>query len=83
MPDDNPTVVVQQTPQGAVAVAGETVSALKGSPILLVLVLLNIAFLGSAAYYLKNQQDNAFKLVDEIFNRCLPRSTDGTHDPPR
>ena len=72
-----------ETPQGIVTVAGDTVSALKGSPILLVMVILNCVFIAAAAFYLKNQQDNAFKLVDEIFNRCLPRTTDGTHDPPR
>jgi hypothetical protein len=53
-------------------VASDTVAALKTSPLLLVVVLLNCAFLAVAAYYLRTQQETAFKLVDKLFERCLP-----------
>jgi len=39
---------------------------------LLVMVVLNCVFIAAAAYYLKQQQDNAFKLVSTMFDRCLP-----------
>jgi hypothetical protein len=71
MSDDKPppTVVVQ--PQGVVAVATDAIGALRGTPVLLVMVLLNCAFLFAAAYYLRGQQHNAFTLVDKILDRCL------------
>lgn len=53
-------------------VATSTVSALQRTPVLLVVVLLNVAFLGVAAYYLKIQQDSVTKLVTQMFDRCLP-----------
>jgi len=73
MPDDDhtPTVVVQPS-QGVVGVATDTVGALKGSPILLVMVLLNVAFLGVAAFYLRTQQEGIVRLMDKVFDRCLP-----------
>ena len=58
--------------KGAVNVATDTVSALKGTPILLVMVLLNCAFLAVAAYYLRTQQQTAFTLVGRVLDRCLP-----------
>lgn len=58
--------------QGIVGVATGTVDALRGSPMLLVMVVLNCVFIAAAAYYLKQQQDNAFKLVSTMFDRCLP-----------
>ena len=58
--------------QGVVSVASDTIGALKGTPILLVMVLLNCAFLAVAAYYLRTQQQTAFQLVDKLFDRCLP-----------
>ena len=72
MSDDTPPTVVVQPAQGVVGVAAGTVDALRGSPMLLVMVVLNMAFLAAAAYYLRNQQDNAFKLVGAMFDRCLP-----------
>jgi hypothetical protein len=53
-------------------VASDTISALKGSPTLLVMVVLNCVFIGGAAYYLRNQQDHAFELVSKMFDRCMP-----------
>ena len=73
MSDDRPppTVVVQPA-QGVISVAADTIGALRGTPMLLVMVLLNCAFIAAAAYYLHGQQDNAFRLVDKMFDRCLP-----------
>ena len=75
-PDDNarPPTVVVQPPQGVIGVAADTVGALRGSPTLLVMVVLNCMFIAAAAYYLRNQQDNAFQLVGRIFDRCLPQA---------
>jgi hypothetical protein len=56
---------------GVTGVATDTVSALKGTPVLLVMVVLNCVFLAAAAWYLREQQDNAFKLVDKLFDHCL------------
>jgi hypothetical protein len=66
-----PTVVVQPS-QGVVGVAADTIGALRGSPTLLVMVVLNAIFLAAAAYYLRGQQENSFRLVDKMFDRCLP-----------
>jgi hypothetical protein len=66
---DPPLVV---TNPGVVSVASDTVSALKTSPLLLVMVLLNVAFIVAGAWYLRNQQDHAFALVGSLFERCLP-----------
>jgi hypothetical protein len=73
MTDDRPPpTVVFQPSQGVVGVATDTIGALRESPMLLVMVLLNCAFLAAAAYYLRGQQETAFKLVDKMFDRCLP-----------
>jgi hypothetical protein len=61
---------------GVFGTANKTISALTGTPVLLVMVLLNMSFLAVAAYYLRNQQDNAFKLVGNIFDHCLPGHVD-------
>jgi hypothetical protein len=53
-------------------VARDTIGALKGTPILLVMVLLNCAFLGVATYYLRAQQATAYELVGKVLDRCLP-----------
>jgi hypothetical protein len=63
MTDIKPTIV------GA---AAGTIDALRSTPILLVMVLLNCAFLGVAAYYLRSQQASAFVLVGKVLDRCLP-----------
>jgi hypothetical protein len=67
-PQQHPIVV--QSP-GVIGFAGDTVGALKSTPILLVMVLLNCAFIAGAAFYLRNQQENAYKLVDKMLDRCL------------
>jgi len=72
MTDDKPPTVVFTPAQGVVGVATGAVDALRGTPMLLVIVLLNCGFLISAALYLRNQQDHAFGLVKTMFDRCLP-----------
>jgi hypothetical protein len=57
---------------GAAGVASDTINALKTSPVLLVVVILNCAFVAGAAYYLHTQQEGVVKLVAQLFDRCLP-----------
>jgi hypothetical protein len=66
-----PNIIIQPS-SGVIGVATETIGALKGSPILIVMVALNVAFLGAGIYYLGRQQDNVARLVDKLFDRCLP-----------
>jgi hypothetical protein len=70
--EDKPTVV--EPPQGVVSVATGAIDALRTSPILLVMVLLNCVFIFCAAYYLRIQQNNVTRLVDKMFDHCLPKS---------
>jgi len=73
MTDQNrPQQVIVQPAQGAFGVATDTIGALRDSPTLLVMVLLNCAFLAALAYYLHGQQEATYKLVDKMFDRCLP-----------
>ena len=72
-----PNIIIQPS-SGVIGVATETIGALKGSPILIVMVALNCAFIGAGIYYLGRQQDNVARLVDKVFDRCLP---DHDHDP--
>jgi hypothetical protein len=72
MSDDRPPTVVVQPAQGVVAVATDTIGALRGYPVLLVMVILNCVFIAAAAYYLRVQQDNAYKLVGSVLEHCLP-----------
>ena len=74
-PPTTHTTVIQPS-GGMVSVASDTVGALKSTPVLLVLVLLNCTFIGAAAYYFRIQQENVSRLVDKILTRCLP---DGRH----
>ena len=67
-----PPQVVFAPTQGVVGIATGTIDALRTSPVLLVMVLLNCAFLGVAAYYLRTQQQSAFTLVQKVLDRCLP-----------
>lgn len=68
-----PPQVVFAPTQGVVGIATGTIDALRTSPILLVMVLLNCAFLGVAAYYLRVQQQSAYTLVGKVLDRCLPK----------
>jgi hypothetical protein len=72
LPEERPQVVVNTPSQGVTAVAGETIGALSGSPILLVMVLLNLGFLGSAAWYFHQQQIGTERVITQIMDRCLP-----------
>lgn len=57
---------------GITGIASDTVSALKGSPLLLVMVVLNAAFIMAGSYYLSKQQDDTSQVMIKIFDRCLP-----------
>jgi hypothetical protein len=57
---------------GITGVASETISALKSSPILLVMIILNAVFIGAGSYYLSKQQDDTSQVMIKIFDRCLP-----------
>jgi hypothetical protein len=78
-PQQHPIVV--QSP-GVIGFAGETVGALKSTPILLVMVLLNCTFIGAAAFYFRVQQDNVYKLVDKMLDRCLSEKRSELSVPP-
>jgi hypothetical protein len=71
-PAPQPVVV---TNPGVITVATGAIDALRGSPTLLVMVLLNCMMIVAAAYYLRNQQDQAFKSINMIFDHCLPDRT--------
>jgi uncharacterized protein HemX len=70
---DGPQVIVQPA-AGVVSVAGDAIGALKGQPFLLALVLLNAVFIGIAGWYFNTQQHEVSKLVDKMFDRCLPEA---------
>ena len=57
---------------GVFGTANKAIGALSGAPMLLVMVLLNCAFIGAGAYYLRGQQSNAYLLVNRLLDRCLP-----------
>jgi CDP-diacylglycerol pyrophosphatase len=57
---------------GITGVANNTIGALKGSPILLVMVVLNAVFIAAGSYYLSKQQDDTSQVMIKIFDRCLP-----------
>ena len=76
--EPTPTVVnVGKNGNGVFTTANKAIGALSGTPILLVMVLLNVTFIGAAAYYLRSQQMNVTKLVDKILEHCL------AHEPPK
>jgi hypothetical protein len=57
---------------GITGIATGTIDALKGTPILVVMVVLNAAFLGAGSFYLSKQQDDIAQLTDKVLDRCLP-----------
>ena len=73
-----PGVVIQQQPQQSggmvTTIAGGLFDAFKTSPMLLLIVILNIAFAGAASYYLlqmeKYRADDRHELAD-LLNKCL------------
>jgi hypothetical protein len=71
MADEHP-VVIQNQPSGVFETANRVVGAFAGAPMLLLMVILNLGFIGAAAYYLRNQQDQLTKMVSVIMDRCLP-----------
>jgi hypothetical protein len=77
-PSQQPSVVVQGN-GGMFSTANKAIGALTGTPILLVMVLLNCAFIAAAAYYLHGQQDHAFTLVNKLFDHCLALPAERPH----
>jgi hypothetical protein len=63
-------------PNGITGLGGEVIDALKTSPVLLLIVLLNMAFAGSAAYYLSNIENKRSEATKLILDRCIPYAAD-------
>jgi len=58
--------------QGVTGVATGIVDALKTSPVLLLIILLNMAFAGGAAYYLTYIENLRSEYLKLLLDRCLP-----------
>jgi hypothetical protein len=56
--------------------ASETVSALKASPSLLVIVLLNILMVGGLGYFMLNAQANNKHLIELLIAKCADGHAD-------
>lgn len=67
-----PPAIVPVRFDSITGVAGGVVSALATSPVLLLIVLLNMAFAGSAAYYLANIENKRSEATRLILDRCIP-----------
>jgi hypothetical protein len=52
------------------SVASNTVEALKSSPMLLVIVVLNVGMIGSLLYVARTQQEERAILMGHLFNNC-------------
>jgi CDP-diacylglycerol pyrophosphatase len=57
---------------GVTSVATSAIDALKTSPVLLLIVLLNMAFAGSAGWYLASTENKRNEAVRLILDRCIP-----------
>jgi hypothetical protein len=67
-------VIVQPPARGVIALGGDLLDALKTSPVVLLIVILNIAFAGAGAYYLL--QVEAYRAGDrqalaKLLTECL------------
>lgn len=62
----DPAPVPTRRANGITAVAGDVVDALRTSPIILLIVLLNMAFAGGATYYLANQEEQRAQNVASL-----------------
>ncbi len=80
MTDDKHQPVFVQS-AGVTGVASSAIDALKTTPMLLVMVLLNLGFIGAAAYYLRTQQETAFQLVGKVLDRCMPEKQSNVKPP--
>jgi hypothetical protein len=58
--------------EGISGVALSMVDALKTSPVLLLIVILNMAFAGGAAYYLTHIENMRSEYLKLLLDRCLP-----------
>lgn len=72
MTDGPPQVIVSPRNGGVVSVASGVVDALKTSPVILLIVLLNMAFAGGAAYYLATIENKRSEAIKLILDRCIP-----------
>jgi hypothetical protein len=64
------------TRDGVTGVASDVVSALRTSPVLLLIVILNMAFAGSAAYYLTGIENKRSEVIKLMLDRCVPAARD-------
>lgn len=58
--------------EGISGVALGMIDALKTSPVVLLIVLLNMAFAGGAAYYLTHIENMRSEYLKLLLDRCLP-----------
>ena len=58
-------------------IAGDVVGAFKTSPVLLLIVLLNMAFAGAASYFMVHLESWRHEAMVTLMDRCIPR-----HAPP-
>ncbi len=54
------------------SVAADTIGALRGSPNLLLVFLLNAVFIGALFFYLVDERRGREGIVNKLFDRCLP-----------
>jgi len=57
--------------QGMTETIKSAIEALKANPLLLVVILLNVLFIGSALLYLRHEQAQ----MDTVLKACLERGT--------
>jgi len=62
---------------GVTGVATDTIDALRGSPNLLLVFLLNAVFIGALFYYLLDERRGRQAVVDKILERCIPAGHGG------
>jgi len=68
-----PEVIMTDPPrEGISGVALGMIDALKTSPVVLLIVLLNMAFAGGAAYYLTHIENMRSEYLKLLLDRCLP-----------
>jgi hypothetical protein len=65
--------VADDHPRAASAVA-ETLQALRGNPLVLGVLLLNLLFVGVGAWYLISTEDRHAEHLKLILERCLPKA---------
>lgn len=56
-----------------VAVADDVIGALKASPVILLIVLLNCAFAGAASYFMVRLETFRHEAMVTLLDRCIPK----------